>query len=293
MHVAKAVVPAAGLGTRFLPATKAQPKEMLPVVDRPAIHYIAEEVDACGIRDLLIVTGRGKRAIEDHFDRAIELERLLEETGNPHLHELQELLDRLQVFYVRQGMPRGLGHAIACAERHVDGEDFAVLLPDDLYLGPEPALGQLIRAAEELDAPVVAVVEVPPEDVHRYGIVAVGEQVREGLFRVREMVEKPARDEAPSCYGVVGRYVLPPKIFDYLRQTGPGAGGEIQLTDAINALAGSRPLYALTVRGERYDIGEPLGLLRAQLAFALARPDLRTGVEAFLREAADKVGADR
>ena len=284
MRVAKAVVPAAGLGTRFLPATKAQPKEMLPVVDRPAIHYIAEEVDACGIRDLLIVTGRGKRAIEDHFDRAIELERLLEETGNPRLGELQQLLDRLQVFYVRQGTPRGLGHAIACAERHIDNEDFAVLLPDDLYLSSEPALLQLIRVAEELDAPVVAVVEVPAADIGRYGVVAVGDEVRPGVFRVLDMVEKPRAEEAPSSLGVVGRYVLPPELFTYLRRTEPGAGGEIQLTDALKALCHARPVYAVTLNGERHDIGEPLGLLRAQISFALRRPDLAEGVKAYLAE---------
>jgi UTP--glucose-1-phosphate uridylyltransferase len=290
MRVAKAVVPAAGLGTRFLPATKAQPKEMLPVVDRPAIHYIAEEVDACGIRDLLIVTGRGKRAIEDHFDRAIELERLLEATGNPRLGELQALLDRLQVFYVRQGTPRGLGHAIACAERHIDGEDFAVLLPDDLYLSPEPALSQLISVAERLDAPVVAVVPVPPQDISRYGVVTVGEEVEPGVFRVLDMVEKPRQEEAPSHLGVVGRYVLPPGIFSHLARVEPGAGGEIQLTDALRALCQSRPVYAVTVVGERYDIGEPLGLLRAQISFALQRPELRQGVRAFLAEVAKANG---
>ncbi len=284
MRVAKAVVPAAGLGTRFLPATKAQPKEMLPVVDRPAIHYIAEEIDACGIRDLLIVTGRGKRAIEDHFDRAIELERLLQKTGNPRLREVQRLLDRLQVFYVRQGTPRGLGHAIACAERHVDREDFAVLLPDDLYISPRPALAQLISVAEQLDAPVVAVVPVPPEDISRYGVVAVGEEIQPGVFRVLDMVEKPQAEDAPSHLGVVGRYVLPPEIFAHLRHTKPGAGGEIQLTDALRALCRERPLYAVTVAGERYDIGEPLGLLRAQISFALQRPDLRQGVVELLRE---------
>ena len=287
MRVSKAVVPAAGLGTRFLPATKAQPKEMLPVVDRPAIHYIAEEVDQCGISDLLIVTGRGKRAIEDHFDRAIELERLLEETGNPRLSELQQLLDRLQVFYVRQGTPRGLGHAIACAERHIDNEDFAVLLPDDLYLSDEPALGQLIRVAEELDAPVVAVVDVPKADIGRYGVVAVREEVAPGVFRVVDMVEKPAPEDAPSHLGVVGRYVLPPELFAHLKRTEPGAGGEIQLTDALKALCKARPVYAVTVVGERYDIGEPLGLLRAQISFALRRPDLADGVRKFLAEATD------
>ncbi len=290
MRVQKAVVPAAGLGTRFLPATKAQPKEMLPVVDRPAIHYIAEEVDACGIRDLLIVTGRGKRAIEDHFDRAIELEQLLRKTGNPRLREVQRLLDRLQVFYVRQGVPRGLGHAIACAERHIDQEDFAVLLPDDLYLSPEPALAQLISVAEQLDAPVVAVVPVPAADISRYGVVAVGEEVRAGVFRVLDMVEKPRAEEAPSHLGVVGRYVLPPEIFAHLRRTKPGAGGEIQLTDALRALCHSRPVYAVTLVGERYDIGEPLGLLRAQISFALQRPDLRQGVEDFLAEVAKSIG---
>ncbi len=284
MHVSKAVVPAAGLGTRFLPATKAQPKEMLPVVDKPAIHYIAEEVIDSGIEDLLIVTGRGKRAIEDHFDRSIELEHLLED--NPHLSELQSLLDRLQVFYVRQGRPLGLGHAIACAERHVDESDFAVLLPDDLYLGPEPALAQLLQAAEEFDAPVVAVREVEPEDVQRYGIIAPSsERLRDGAYRVQDMVEKPDLADAPSRLGVVGRYVLPSSIFRHLRATQPGAKGEIQLTDALRALCRERPVYAIEVRGERYDIGEPIGLLRAQIGFALARPDLAEGVRELLRQA--------
>ncbi len=283
MRASKAVVPAAGLGTRFLPATKAQPKEMLPVVDKPAIHYIAEEVIASGIDDLLIVTGRGKRAIEDHFDRSIELEHLLE--GNPHLKELQSLLDRLQVFYVRQGRPLGLGHAIACAERHVDQENFAVLLPDDLYLADEPALAQMLAAAEEFDAPVVAVREVPPQDVQRYGIIApaTGVALRDGVYRVQDMVEKPRLGDAPSRLGVVGRYVLPPSIFEHLRATRPGAGGEIQLTDALRALCRERPVYAVEVQGERYDIGEPLGLLRAQIGFALARPDLGGGVRDLLR----------
>ncbi len=283
MRANKAVVPAAGLGTRFLPATKAQPKEMLPVVDKPAIHYIAEEVIASGIDDLLIVTGRGKRAIEDHFDRSIELEQLLE--GNPSLRELQDLLDRLQVFYVRQGRPLGLGHAIACAERHVDQENFAVLLPDDLYLSDEPALAQLLAAAEELDAPVVAVREVQPQDVHRYGIIAPLPEggLREGVHRVEDMVEKPDLEKAPSRLAVVGRYVLPPSIFGHLRATQPGAKGEIQLTDALRALCKERPVYAVEVRGERYDIGEPLGLLQAQIGFALVRADLGDGVRELLR----------
>jgi UTP--glucose-1-phosphate uridylyltransferase len=284
MRASKAVVPAAGLGTRFLPATKAQPKEMLPVVDKPAIHYIAEEVIASGIDDLLIVTGRGKRAIEDHFDRSIELEHLLED--NPILRDLQSLLDRLQVFYVRQGRPLGLGHAIACAERHVDQENFAVLLPDDLYLSEEPALGQLLEAAEELDAPVVAVREVELQDVHRYGIIAPQAEsgLRSGVYRVQDMVEKPDLAHSPSRLGVVGRYVLPPSIFTHLRATKPGAKGEIQLTDALRALCRERPLYAVEVRGDRYDIGEPLGLLEAQIGFALARGDLGEGVRDLLRK---------
>lgn len=284
MRVTKAVVPAAGLGTRFLPATKAQPKEMLPVVDRPAIHYIADEVRDSGISDLLIVTGRGKRAIEDHFDRDIELESLLERTGNQRLRELQELLSALQVFYVRQGEPRGLGHAVLCAERHVDSEDFAVLLPDDLYIAEEPPIRQLMRAAEELDAPVVAVIEVPEEDTGRYGIVSPGESPRDGVFRAVDMVEKPQANTAPSRLAVVGRYVLPPRIFALLRDTGPGAGGEIQLTDALRALCRERPVYAVRIQGERHDIGEPLGLLRAQLSFALRRPDLRQGVLELVQE---------
>lgn len=284
MRVTKAVVPAAGLGTRFLPATKAQPKEMLPVVDRPAIHYIADEVRDSGISDLLIVTGRGKRAIEDHFDRDIELESLLERTGNQRLRELQELLSALQVFYVRQGEPRGLGHAVLCAERHVDSEDFAVLLPDDLYIAEEPPIRQLMRAAEEFDAPVVAVIEVPEEDTGRYGIVSPGESPRDGVFRAVDMVEKPQANTAPSRLAVVGRYVLPPRIFALLRDTGPGAGGEIQLTDALRALCRERPVYAVRIQGERHDIGEPLGLLRAQLSFALRRLDLRQGVLELVQE---------
>lgn len=289
MRVTKAVVPAAGLGTRFLPATKAQPKEMLPVVDKPAIHYIAEEVHASGISDLLIVTGRGKRAIEDHFDRAIELEKLLERTGNQRLAELRDLLTAVQVFYVRQGEPQGLGHAVLCAERHVDTENFAVLLPDDLYIADEPALSQMMRAALELDAPVVAVQEVHEEETGRYGIISPGESPADGVFRVLGMVEKPAPGEAPSHLAVVGRYVLPPSIFSLLRATRPGAGGEIQLTDALQALCRERPMYALKIRGERHDVGEPLGLLRAQLRFAMQRPDLRAGVLELIQDIAETI----
>lgn len=285
--IRKAVIPAAGLGTRVLPATKAVPKEMLPLADTPTIQYIAEEAVASGIENITIVTSRTKRAIEDHFDANPELRAVLERKGDEQKLALLERIERMATFsYVRQQRPLGLGHAILMARDVVGDEAFGVMLGDDLVVHPDrPCLRQLIEAHERYGGCVLAVMRVPHEQVSRYGVVALeaGGDADARTHRVRELVEKPAVDAAPSDLAIVGRYVLTPNIFGAIEHTAPDRGGEIQLTDALRALMHSGPIWAYEFEGTRYDTGDPVGLLTTSLAFALARPDLAPGVRAFLR----------
>ena len=274
MAIRKAVIPAAGLGTRFLPATKAQPKEMLPVVDTPSIQYVVEEAARAGLTDILIVTGRGKRSIEDHFDRSVELEHFLEEKGKfDELKQVQEIGDMATMHYIRQKDPLGLGHAVAVAEDHIGDEPFAVLLGDDLIHRSLPLLTEMLRVHERYGRSVIAVQEVPQADISHYGSIEP-EFVEEHLARVVSIVEKPSPEEAPSNLAAIGRYVLTPDIFDALRETEPGRGGEIQLTDAINLLAKEQAVYAYRFDGGRYDVGNKLDYLKATVAFALEREDV-------------------
>jgi UTP--glucose-1-phosphate uridylyltransferase len=282
LKVTKAVIPAAGLGTRFLPATKAQPKEMLPVVDKPAIQYVVEEAVRTGIRDILIVTGRGKRTLEDHFDRSFELENYLEEAGKYDLlKEVQEISDMAAIHYIRQKDPRGLGDAVATAEQHVDGEPFAVLLGDDLISTQVPLLQDMVHVYERYGRSVLAVQEVPRESISLYGAIAP-EWVEDDLARVLDIVEKPTPEAAPSNLAAIGRYILTPEIFEALRETRPGSGGEVQLTDAIAILAKEQAVYAHRFEGERYDIGKKLDYLRATVEMAADRDDLGPEFRAFL-----------
>jgi UTP--glucose-1-phosphate uridylyltransferase len=279
----KAVIPAAGMGTRFLPATKAQPKEMLPVVDKPTIQYVVEEAVASGIEDILIVTGRGKRAIEDHFDRSIELEAHLEKSNkHSHLEELVELAELAQIHYIRQKEPKGLGHAVLCARNHVGKESFAVLLGDVITLSNPPCIKILWDIHEKYKASVIAVEEVPREKVSLYGIVDY-EPVSDNLYRVKDIIEKPSIEEAPSQIATLGRYVLTPTIFEILEKTPPGLNNEIQLTDALRLLLEKEPLYAYCFSGMRFDIGNKLSWLIANIEIALKRDDLRSGLKEYLK----------
>ncbi len=286
-RIRKAVFPVAGFGTRFLPATKAQPKEMLPVVDKPLIQYAVEEAYAAGVRDMIFVTGRNKRAIEDHFDTAYELESELESNGKTALLEIARSVvpDDMTCSYVRQPRMLGLGHAVLCAEHLVGNEPFAVLLADDLMVGPEggePVLAQMVHAFAEIGRSLLAVQEVPLEQVSRYGIVA-GEPAGEGLTRVNRMVEKPKPDAAPSRLGVAGRYILTPAVFDELRHLPKGAGGEIQLTDGIAALLKKQAVYAYAYKGTRYDCGSKEGFLQATIELALKHAEIGEQFRTYLK----------
>ncbi len=285
-RVRKAVIPAAGLGTRFLPATKAIPKEMLPIVDVPTIQLVIEEAVAAGIEEIIVVNGRGKGAIEDHFDHAYELEDTMRRRGKAELADaMARIAGMVRLVSVRQKQPNGLGHAVLVAREVVGDEPFAVLLGDDLYDAARPAVGQLIEISEREGLGVVAVMEVPEGQEHLYGIVA---GTRDGaLVRVTDMIEKPAPGTAPSRLAIVGRYVLPASIWPILAETKPGKGGEIQLTDALLALARKEGLVAATVDGVRHDAGDKLGYLRANLAYALKRPELADGVRALCRDVVD------
>jgi UTP--glucose-1-phosphate uridylyltransferase len=287
MRIRKAVIPAAGLGTRVLPATKAVPKEMLPLADKPTIQYIVEEAVASGIEHITIVTSRSKRAIEDHFDVSPELEAALLRKGDrARLDELTRIESMARLSFVRQQRALGLGHAVLMAKDVIGGEPFGVLLGDDLVDHPEqPCLSQLIEAQARFGGSVLAVMSVPREQVSRYGIVTLepGGPAAPGLYRMRDVVEKPHPDEAPSDLAVIGRYALSPNTFHMLEMTPAGAGGEIQLTDAIRLLLRQEPVYALEFTGMRYDTGDPVGLLTTSLAYALKRPDLAPGVKAYLR----------
>ncbi|TFE29078.1 UTP--glucose-1-phosphate uridylyltransferase GalU [Cohnella luojiensis] len=288
MRIRKAIIPAAGMGTRFLPATKAMPKEMLPIIDKPGIQYIVEEAVASGIEDILIVTGKGKRAIEDHFDSSYELEQSLLSKGKLDLlSEVQKPSDLIDIHYIRQKEPRGLGHAIWCARKFIGDEPFAVLLGDDIVQSDDvPCLKQMMDVYDKVQGSVLAVKKVSDDEVSRYGIVDPDSSGGDGdrVMRVRGVVEKPAPDYAPSNIAIIGRYILTPAIFAILENQDVGAGGEIQLTDAIYRLMRDESVYAYKFRGTRYDTGEKLGYLKTIIDFALERPDLKDDVRAYLME---------
>ena len=289
LKVRKAVIPAAGMGTRFLPATKAQPKEMLPIVDKPTIQYIIEEAVASGIEDILIVTGRGKRAIEDHFDKSYELEDMLKKKGDEELLSLVQGVSNLaNVNYIRQKEPKGLGHAIYCARSFIDNEPFAVLLGDDIVDSGVPCLKQMIEVYEQYNTTILGVQHVPDSDVSKYGIIK-GTGIGERIYRVEDMVEKPDRDKAPSNVAILGRYIITPEIFTYLEKATPGKGGEIQLTDALRALLSSNSVYAYDFVGKRYDVGNKQGFLEATIEFALKREELKDEFTAYLKKTVESL----
>jgi len=284
MTVRKGVFPAAGLGTRFLPATKAQPKEMLPLVDKPTIQYVVEEAVASGLAEIVIVTGRNKRAIEDHFDAAFELEYYLNDRGKvEELAQIKTISELASVSYIRQKEPLGLGHAILCARPLVDGEPFAVFLGDDIIgKAPTPCMRQLLDVFERYGGPVIAVERVPRERLHQYGVIA-GRPVAGNVYEITDLVEKPRAQDAPSDLAIIGRYVLTPDIFEILAETAADTRGEIQLTDALRTLRRRRPMYAVAFEGKRYDTGDKLGFLKATVEFALGRPDLADEFRAYLK----------
>ncbi len=270
----KVVIPAAGLGIRFLPATKAQPKEMLPVVDKPAIQYVVEEAVASGMTDIIIITGRGKRAIEDHFDKSYELEHKLRESGNSEaLAEVQKIASMADIFYIRQKEQLGLGHAILCAKKHVGHEPFAVMLGDDIVVSERPCIGQLAEVFENVHASVVGVEQVPKSRLHRYGVIK-GKRVKDDIYKVDDLVEKPTPAEAPSDLAIIGRYILGPEIFTHLEKIGPGKDGEYQLTDAMKLMCRKQGLYGFKFKGRRFDIGSKADWVRATVALSMERKDI-------------------
>ena len=288
MKVTKAVIPAAGLGTRVLPATKSMPKEMLPIVDKPAIQYIVEEAVQSGITDILIITNRGKGLIEDHFDRVPELEARLENGGPEKEAILKDVIDiahRANIYFVRQKETRGLGHAVNCARSFIANEPFAVLYGDDVILGKNPVCGQLIRAYEEFGLGVLGVKEVSPAAIHKYSSLKV-ENIRGFYYKCTDMIEKPSEGQVMSLFSILGRCVLPPEIFDILDQTAPGAGGEIQLTDAMCTLARSKGMVAVDFDGRRYDMGNKLGIMQANCEVALEHPEIGGAFRTYLKELA-------
>ena len=282
--IRKAIIPAAGLGTRFLPATKAQPKEMLPIVDKPTLQYIIEECVASGIEEILIITGRNKKSIEDHFDRSVELEMELEKSGKEEMLKMvREISDMVNIHFIRQKEPRGLGHAILCAKTFVGNEPFAVLLGDDVvYNDNKPCLKQLIDFYEEYKTSVLGVQTVEPQDVNKYGIVG-GLHIEDRVYKVKNLIEKPAVEEAPSNVAILGRYIITPKIFEILENTKPGKGNEIQLTDALLELIKHEAMYAYDFEGRRYDVGDKLGFLQATVEYALRKKELRDGFIEYLK----------
>ncbi len=284
MKVKKAVFPVAGMGTRFLPATKSSPKEMLPLIDKPLVQYVVEEAVDSGIEQILFVTGRGKRAIEDHFDISIELEtHLLEKGKNKTLRAVREIADLVDIFYVRQKMAMGLGHAILCAKDFVGNEPFAVLLGDDIIDSERPCLRQLLDTFDVYNSSVLALEKVPMENISSYGCVQA-QPISERVFEILDMVEKPKREEAPSDMAIIGRYVLTPRIFGILEQQEPGKGGEIQLTDAILTLSKEEKVYGCLFEGLRHDCGDKLGFLKATVDMALKRPEFQAEFLSYLRQ---------
>ena len=283
-RIRKAVIPAAGLGTRFLPATKAQPKEMLPIVDKPTIQYIIEEAVASGIEEILIITGRNKKCIEDHFDKSVELEMELENAQKYEMLEtVREISNMVDIYYIRQKEPLGLGHAIGCAQAFVGDEPFAILLGDDIVYNPEkPCLKQLIECYDEYQTSILGVQTVADDKVNKYGIVD-GIQIDGKVFKVKGMVEKPAIGEAPSNTAILGRYIVTPRIFDIIKNTKPGKGNEIQLTDALLSLINEEAIYAYNFDGKRYDVGDKLGFLQATVEFGLRKPELKESFAEYLK----------
>ena len=283
--IRKAIFPAAGLGTRFLPATKASPKEMLPIVDKPMIQYGIEEALACEIQEFIIITGKNKRSIEDHFDNAFELEEKLKKSGKVKLLAEINRLNQIKLAYIRQGYALGLGHAILCAKPFVRDEPFAVILSDDIIPPDETLLLDMIKLFRKLKSPVLALEKVPMQEVNRYGVIS-GDKEWDSVFRINSLVEKPDPQHAPSNMAIIGRYILTPDIFDILEGAKPGKGGEIQLTDAINVLLQKRPVYGYLFNGKRYDAGDKLGYLKATVDFALKNPDLSRAFSKYLLDVA-------
>ncbi|MFP3153886.1 UTP--glucose-1-phosphate uridylyltransferase GalU [Lachnospiraceae bacterium ZAX-1] len=282
MKVKKAIIPAAGLGTRFLPATKAQPKEMLAIVDKPTIQYIIEEAVASGIQDIIVVTGRNKRSIEDHFDRSIELELELEKTEKKEtLKMVRDISEMANIHYIRQKEPRGLGHAILAARHFIGAEPFAVLLGDDVVVSKKPCLQQLMEVFHEYQTSILGVQTVPHEVANKYGIVN-GKHVDDRVYKVRDMVEKPPIDEAPSNIAVLGRYIITPEIFRFLETQDIGSGGEIQLTDALKRLSAEQAMYAYNFKGHRYDVGTKTGFIQANIEFALRNDEIKQEMKEYL-----------
>ena len=297
-RITKAVIPAAGLGTRFLPATKAMPKEMLPVVDKPAIQYVVEEAVASGLSDVLMVTGRNKNALENHFDRMTELESLLEKKGDQtRLAKVRESTELADMHYVRQGDPRGLGHAVLRAKMHVGQEPFAVLLGDDIIDARDPLLTRMLSEHSLRNASIVALMEVDPDSIHMYGAAAIEETDDPDVVRITGLVEKPARADAPSNLAIIGRYVLRPEVFDVLERTAPGKGNEIQLTDALQEMAldvqGTGGVFGVIFRGRRYDTGDRLDYIKAIVQLAVERDDLGPDLRPWLREFVSTLDAGR
>jgi UTP--glucose-1-phosphate uridylyltransferase len=283
-RIKKAVIPAAGLGTRFLPATKSMPKEMLPIIDKPVIHYVVEEAVASGIEDIIIITGRGKRAIEDYFDESPELEMHLAKSNKKELLEtVRDISSLVDIHYIRQKEPRGLGDAILRAERHIGDEPFAVLLGDDIIKNKTPCILQLMEIFERFESPVMAVEELPAEKVCNYGIIN-GNKVEDGLYLLSDIIEKPRIEDAPTNLGTIGRYVLTPEIFDCIKKTPEGFGGEIQLTDSIKILMQNQRFYAHLIVGRRYDTGDKSGYLRAIIDSAMENEDLRRSILAHINK---------
>ncbi len=284
MKIKKAVIPAAGLGTRFLPATKAQPKEMLPIVDKPAIQYIVEEAVQAGIEDIIIITGKHKKSIADHFDRNIELEMALKEKQKEKLLEIvEDISSMIDIHYVRQKKPKGLGHAIYCARTFIGNDPFAVLLGDDIVVSDKPVIQQMAEIYEKEENPILGVQKVPHMEISKYGVVKYSNS-QGRVYDVEDLIEKPPVDEAPSDLAIMGRYIITPDIFDILANTKPGKGGEIQLTDALNELAHRRKVQAYNFKGDRYDVGNKLGFLKATVEFALNRNDLGTEFHDYLKK---------
>jgi UTP--glucose-1-phosphate uridylyltransferase len=287
MKVKKAVIPVAGLGTRFLPATKTVPKELLPIVDIPSIQYVVQEAVDAGIEEIIFVTGRGKDAIEDHFDEAPELEQILTDRGNTEMVKaLRRIAEMIEVVSVRQKRPLGLGHAVLCARDLVGSEPFAVMLADDLVDSEVPCVRQLVDIFNRKEESVIALMQVPLEEVHQYGVIE-GKEIEPRIYEIQRTVEKPVSSEAPSQMAIIGRYVLRPEIFEILQKQPPGRGGEIQLTDGLAQLARRRKMFGCVFAGERYDIGDKFGFVRATVAYALKRPDLKDKVTGYLRSFAD------
>ena len=290
MTVKKAIIPAAGLGTRFLPATKSQPKEMLPIVDKPTLQYIIEEAIESGIEEILIITGRNKKSIEDHFDKSVELELELEQKGKKEMLEMvRDISNMVNIHYIRQKEPKGLGHAIHCAKSFIGNEPFAVLLGDDIVDADTPCLKQLINTYDEYKTTILGVQEVAKEDTDKYGILDV-KHIEDRVYKVKDMVEKPSVESAPSNIAILGRYIINPSIFEILENQEPGKGGEIQLTDALKTLSTQEAIYAYNFEGRRYDVGDKFGFLEATIDFALKRDELREDLLNYMKDIVEKEG---